>query len=337
MKNVTLAFCLALPLVSIAAGPSAEETALYKARRYGAEARECLRVIDQDSVPVAGARVWGGLQTGDGYKDFIPIRGNTNTNGEYVVQGKCTNRITCEITKDGYYDSVLELVNYGYRHSLRGGKWQPYGNTTEVVMKKIVNPVAVGIRYVDQKIPTFGQWVGYDFELADWISPFGKGKQSDVMIRFASREVGPFDFGYKMELSFTHYPFAGVIRRKNDTFSRFPCAYAATTNDVYKSVIVFEVDRAGTKKRIWNQLENNEYLIFRTRTRVNEKGELTSAHYGRIDGEWKFYELHGMWIRGVYFNNIANDTNLEDKFSFEDAMQRKRRREESAPVKSCKR
>ena len=328
MKNVMLASSLLLSLMSIASSPGVDEMALYKARRYGAEARECLRVIDQDGMPVADARVWGGLQTGDGYKDFIPIRGNTNTNGEYVVQGKCTNRITCQIIKDGYYDSVLELVDYGNRHSLRDGKWQPYGKTTEVVMKKIVNPVAVGIRYVDQKIPAFGQWLGYDLEIADWMSPWGKGKQSDVMIRFTSREVGPLDFGYKMELSFAQYPFAGVIRYKKDTFSRFPYVYNAATNDVYKSVIVFEVDRAGAKKRIWDQLDNDEYLIFRTRTKVNKKGEFISAHYGRIDGEWKFYELHGMWIRGVYFNGTPNDTNLEDKYSYEDAMKRKQQREE---------
>ena len=320
---------LAISLISNAAGSITEELALRKARRYGALAKECLRVVDQSGIPIVDARIWGGVQTGAGYKDFIPISGNTNTNGEYVIQGKCTNRITCEITKDGYYDSVLELMNYGYRHSLRDGKWQPYGKTTKVVLKKILNPVAVGIRHIDQKIPTFGQWLGYDLEIVDWVHPWGKGKQSDVMIRFTSREVGAFDFGYKMELSFARDPFAGVIRCKKDSFSRFPYAYDAPTNDVYKSTIVFEVDRTGANKRIWDQLDNDEYLIFRTRIKVNEKGELMSAHYGRIDGVWKFYELHRMWIRAIYFNSIPNNTNLEDEYSFKDAMQRKRQREES--------
>ena len=327
MKNATLVFCIVLPFMTIATSPSAEEIALYKARQYGAQAKECLRIIDQDGAPVVGAKIWGGIQTGGGYKDFIPIQGSTNTNGEYIIQGKCTDRITCEITKDGYYDSLFLLSDYGYTHNLDNGKWQPYGNWTDVVMKKILKPVAVGVRYVDQKIPTFGQWLGYDLETVDWMPPWGKGKQADVMIRFELREVGSFDFGYKMELSFAHNPLAGVIRCKKEPFSRFPCAYNAPTNDVYNSIITFEVDRTGAKKRIWNQLENDEYLIFRTRTKVDENGALLAAYYGRIDGEWKFHELHRMWIRGVYFNATPNDTNLEDKYSFEDVMQRKRQRE----------
>ena len=96
------------------------------------------------------------------------------------------------------------------------------------------------------------------------------------------------------------------------------------------------MDRTGAQKHVWDQLGNDEYLIFRTRTKVNEKGELLSAHYGKIDGEWKFHELHGMWIRGIYFNGMPNDTNLEDVYSFKDAMQRKRRREESHSGRSAR-
>lgn len=147
------------------------------------------------------------------------------------------------------------------------------------------------------------------------------------MIRFSAREVESPDFGFKMELSFAHYPYAGVVRRKNDAFSRFPSVYHAPTNDVYGSVIVFEVDRSGGQRRIWDKLEDGEYLILRTRTKVDEHGELVSAHYGRIDGEWKFHEVHEMWTRGIYFNVKENDTNLEDKDSFHDAMKRKMDRE----------
>ena len=336
MKRTALAMCFVLSLVLNAAGPSAEEMALYRARRYGAQARECLRVLDQDGKPVEGARVWGGLQTGDGYNDFIPIRGTTDTNGEYVIQGKCTNRIRCDITKNGYYDSEFLVAGYGYVHGVKDGKWQPYGPKTEITLKKIINPVTTGIRYIDRKIPTYGEWMGYDLKEADWVAPWGNGKWPDAKIRFTAREAGAFDFGYKMELSFEHSPFAGVIRRKKNESSRFPSVYNAATNDVYKNVIVFEVDKTGARKRIWDQLANDEYLIFRTRTKVNEKGELVSAHYGRIDGEWKFYELHGMWVRGIYFNVVSNDTNLEDRYSFEDAMQRKHQREETSCQKNGK-
>ena len=57
MKTKVCIGCLALPIALVAAGPSVEEMALYNAREHGALARECLRVVDQDGLPVAGARV----------------------------------------------------------------------------------------------------------------------------------------------------------------------------------------------------------------------------------------------------------------------------------------
>lgn len=325
MKNfVIIANSILLARSLIAAWPSPEELALYNARQHGAEAQERLRVVDSEGRPVAGARVWGGLQTGDELNDYIEIKGLTNTNGEFVICGKCTNRIRCEITKEGYYDSEFVAADYGYAHDLKDGKWQPYGKQTKVVLKKIIDPVVAGVRYIEQKIPSFGTWMGYDLEKVDWVSPFGRGDKSDVMVRFSARESGPFDFGYRMELSFTHFPFAGVLRCKKEPFTRFPYAYHADTNALYQGEIEFEVDRSGAKK-VWKQLGEDEYLIFRTRTRIDSNGKLISAHYGRIDGEWKFYELHTMQIGGVYFNGMSNDTNLEDEHSFKDALRKIRR------------
>ena len=208
-------------------------------------------------------------------------------------------------------------------------EWQPYGSDVGVVLKRIIKPTATGKRFIEQSIPAYGKWIGYDLEKAAWTSPYGNGTQTDVKIRFSAREAGMFDFGYKMELSFEEYPFAGVIRVKKNTKSTFQSVYNAATNSEYIGVVQFEVDRVGVAKRAWNQLEDDEYLVFRTRTKVNERGELVSAHYGRIDGEWKFYERHCMWVRGIYYNAMPNDTNLEDVYSYEKERLRKCERGES--------
>ena len=87
------------------------------------------------------------------------------------------------------------------------------------------------------------------------------------------------------------------------------------------------MDRTGAARRIWNQLDDDHYVVFRTRTKVNDRGELVSAHYGRIDGKWKFHELHRMKIKGIYFNAVSNDTNLEDKCSYDENILLNRMRE----------
>ena len=112
-------------MIAVIFNVTAQDVVLYKAREHGALARERLHIVDQDGVPVVGAKVWGGLQTGGNLNDFTPISGTTDTNGEYVIQGKCTNRIRCDILKSGYYRSEFLMTNYGYSHDVKDGKWQP--------------------------------------------------------------------------------------------------------------------------------------------------------------------------------------------------------------------
>ena len=330
-RGIVVMFALSVFLT--ATNLTAGAIASNNAHSHGILAREIIKVVNQDGMPVANARIFGASQTGDTYHDYIAFSGITDTNGVYAIEVKCTYGIRCQIVKEGFYDSEFLLQDYAYTHTVDAGKWMPFGSETTIVLKKVNNPVATGTLYVTQDIPTYGEWLGYDLEVADWLPPWGKGKVSDAMIRFSAREVGMFDFGYKMELSFENSPFAGAIRQQKDLFSVYSCAYAATTNDVYESTMSFEVDRTGAKRRIWNKLENNEYLVFRTRTTVDKRGQLVSAHYGRIDGEWKFHELHGMWIKGVFFNKEANDLNLEDKFSYEEQKRREQQREESRSAK----
>ena len=333
MTPLIVAVCLtALPLVLNAAGPSAAEMALYQARRHGALARELIRVVNQNGEPVLGASVIGAMQTGEGMDDYSPIRGITNTNGEFVISGKCTNRLCCDIVKNGYYDTSFVLADIGYTRDVSNGKWQPYGERHDIVLKQVKNPIVQGRRFILQVIPKYDEWIGYDFKCADWVKPLGEGEFADVMLLFTKRINGNFDFAVKMELSFEHQPFAGAYVARKDVFSQFQSDYFASTNVVYKNLLAFEVDRAG-KKRVWEQLDNESFLVFRTRTEVDENGCLTKAHYGRIDGLWKFHERNTMRLEGIFFNDIPNDLNLEDKFSYEEQRRREQQREETCSTK----
>lgn len=68
-------------------------------------------------------------------------------------------------------------------------------------------------------------------------------------------------------------------------------------------------------------LENGA-LVCGGRTRVDEYGRLVSAHYGRIDGEWRFYKRQGMTLPGIYFNVDENNTNLEDVYTAKESLWR---------------
>ena len=313
MKSEILTMASVLTLTLHAAWPSAEEMALYKARRYGAHAKECLRVVDQNGKPVAGARIWGGIQTGDGYNDFTPISGTTDTNGEYVIHGKCTNRIRCDITKAGYYASEFLLKSYGYTHSVNSGKWQPFGTTNVVVLKAIRYPnkchVFPNLRSC--RIPEFGKWIGFDFERGEWIHPYGKGRYSDVLLKFSSTRKGFHDYKYVMDVSFTNNLFAGAYLLKADKSSKLTTVYSADSNATYRTTFSYVKEQTPGQSRHWDFLDSDSYLVFRTRTRIDDRGNLIGAHYGKILGQW-LLETEFMILSDGCFNSVENDINIED-------------------------
>ena len=58
-------------------------------------------------------------------------------------------------------------------------------------------------------------------------------------------------------------------------------------------------------------------MIFRTRTHVDENGNLISAHYGKIYGLWEFSTM--IRAKDIFFNPTPNDTNLEDMTTFKES------------------
>ena len=336
MRNTILALCLAFPMILNASGPSAEELALAKARRNGALAKECLRVVDQDGIPVFGARIDGELQTGDGCNDYTPIKGATDTNGEFVVQGKCTNRIRCGITKEGYYASEFVLPNYAYRHSFKDGKWIPYGSQHTVVIKKIINPQPMSFQdeRTSFKVPVYEEWVGFDCEKFDFVSPHGQGVENDMLLRFTLNNPTRDDYHMTMEVSFTNNPYAGAYEMERSGMSEFESVYHADTNAVYRQSFMYRFDQSpGKVPEYTAQLKSDKYLIFRTRTKVDSEGRLVSAMYGKIYGDWNFVGPGGMSMAQFVFNPRPNDTNLEDEHTAEYSRKCQRPREELSAKK----
>ena len=202
---------------------------------------------------------------------------------KYVIEWKCTNRIRCDITLDGYYASEFELTDYGHTHSIGGDKWLPYGSKTEIVLNKILNPMPLCCHNsrTSFKIPVYNEWVGFDFEHFDFVRPYGQGQENDMMLRFALDNPARDDYHMTMEVSFTNNPYAGVYELARNKSSELESVYHADANASYQQSFVYRFDRMpGKVSRYTQQLTSQNYLVFRTRTRVDAEGKLVSAHYG---------------------------------------------------------
>ena len=282
----------------------------------GATAKEILRVIDSEKNPIVGAEIHGSFWPGANGEKYILIDGFTDANGEYVAQGTSRWRFRYRVTQRGHYSSYGDVDYLASTNVpvVKEGKWQPYGSTKTVVLKKIENPkkLICWERTKDYKIPVYDMWIGFDIEHYQFVKPYGEGKESDVLLRFALNNPSRNDYHMKMEVSFTNNLYAGAYLMKKDGFSDFKNVYHADTNATYCQSFVYSFDRYPAKRPVTVELGEDEYLVFRTRTEVDERGRLVSAHYGVLYGPWCFVGPRGMNIPFLLLNPTPNDTNLED-------------------------
>jgi hypothetical protein len=86
-------------------------------------------------------------------------------------------------TPAGFYeDSGMEFL---FDHEPSWGRWRPWNPTVTHVLKRIVNPVPMHVRYVgfnwEEKIPVMEEPVGFDLVKSDWVKPHGEGEVPDFV------------------------------------------------------------------------------------------------------------------------------------------------------------
>ena len=309
MKILTLAM-YSLASVNIYAAMTADGESAF---RNGALGRYVYRVVDDGGIPVsnASAHVW--FRSYGRPQDKADWVVQTDTNGMFVAEHRFNEQFSVGLDKEGYYHTHVE-INYLSMTELpvKDGKWQPYGETRTVVLKKIKNPISIGeFGRCSMPIPVYDEWVGFDFEKRMWTPPYGDGRFADVLLRFGKSLVDrQTDFKMTMDVSFTNNLHAGCYQLKYEKFSERKNVYHADGSAVYTSEMNYVQERHPGSPRNDNRIGWDSYLVFRTRTRVDEDGKLVSAHYGIIGGCWSFY---GTMLSGGYlFNPTPNDTNLED-------------------------
>lgn len=299
---------------SVAASP---DLALYNAMKHGADVKIVLHVVNQDGDAIPGALITGGMTTGGGINDYSEVHGISDRHGVFTIKGKCTDFLRCTIEKDGYYSS--EFKYYCYRKDISpvivDKKWQPYGLFETIMLKEIINPQPMAFNGGQKSfaIPALGTWIGFDCLLFDFNYPFGHGEEADFLLRFTLNRTARNDYHMTMEVSFTNHPHAGAYLAPKDTFSDFQSVYCADTNASFISNLTYKYDRSPGIRAKTTELDENHYLVFRTRTHTNEMGRLCSAHYGKLYGKWNYVGPKGMNIDQMVFNPNPNDSNLEDE------------------------
>lgn len=287
-----------------------------------------IQVVDQDGDVVPDAKIWGGFTCGGGMNDYVLVDGFTDTNGLYVAEGRCNEILRFEVRKEGYYRTSIKIEFWRTKSDpkVKDGKWQPYGETRTVVLKRIQNPhEMLGPDCPPQrKVKIYDKWLGFDLEKGDFLPPMGVGAESDMLVRFRLNGRMPHDWSIMMDVSFTNNPYAGACRLKKDGWSDMKSSYYADTNAVYQTDFTFKYCHEKGVYPYSDKLNQDEYMIFRTRTKVDRDGKLVSARYGKLYGPWNFEDAGGSQIYKVFLNAKDNDANLEDMWTIETARKYRR-------------
>lgn len=312
MKRQMAFFALAF-----SAGLSVEARVSYEISVKGALAQVKIMVVDQCGAVVSGAKIWGGFTCGSRMNDYVLVDGFTDTNGMYVAQGMCNEYLRFDVRKEGYY-RTREKIFFCESNAdpiVKDGKWQPYGELRTVVLKQIRSPgrcTPFERRLRDVTIPKFNIWMGFDLEKGSWISPWGNGVCADMLLRFSSHETDVYhNYRYEMDVSFTNNPFGGAYVAKLDSYSDLKTAYCANTNTCFQREMRFYSESEPGRMRTSSILDDSSYLVYRTRTKVDADGRMTSANYGMIKGAWLF-DSKGITFSDGCFNPIVNDLSIED-------------------------
>jgi hypothetical protein len=287
-----------------------------------------VHVIDENGSPVVGAKssIYFVNALQDERRDGV-----TDINGVSSANGSGTNSFGFIITKHGHYQARVEGLSKDEDHDV------------EVVLPRILNPVPMyALRNVSLKFPVQSEWIGFDFEAADWVAPYGKGKTIDILFRFRSEFKGLVDRIRSQEDMEKAVKFSKEMyqaARMEWTMDKFRVDYGKWDAVMEVSFSVKEEGIYETSQFLkYSQLkmphsaptegyvptwryEGRSYkakayredvgYFLRTRVRLDRDGNIASANYAKIMGDFLVATKGGQVAFTYYFNPLPNDRNLE--------------------------
>ena len=296
----------------------AQNELLHQSYENGATAQISGHVVDEENNPLVNATVHAMFRSMGTGKDF-EVWAETDCNGRFGVSHKTNWKVEIWVRKDGYYASRFEVSFLDVAcTNVEKGNWITEGLDRKIVLRKVNTQRTLSVfseakRMGTWKIPVMDKWVGFDFSVFDWSKPHGRGKHDDVLLRFSAKRTDHMHGRYQMEVCFTNNLHAGAyIGKAEDRFSDLKIPHVADRDRKYSGYFCFTRNRLGLE-RVDSFPKKNEYVVFRTRTRVDANGALIGACYGVISGIWISSDTM-MRIEDAAFNLVENDADIEDGY-----------------------
>ncbi len=275
-----------------------------------------LKVLDEAGKPVPNAEM-SVIFAGMNWQLDNEVRVKTNADGLLVTKGW---------SKDDFLDGVAVYSESPHYYTSRLnvpiylGADEPGKRDFDLALpvRKKGKPIAMYAKKVELELPEQRKEIGFDFEKADWVKPYGKGEVADCM--FLGAKIFKDDDHSEAFAAMT-FPGneAGMQHDRAEKDGSIQCSDFKTSRmaptDGYQQCMNF-IYRWDGENGNKGSTEDANY-IFRSRVVLDESGQIKSCHYGKlldavdVASRSGYPDGNPIVSFTYYFNPTPNDRNLE--------------------------
>lgn len=156
---------------------------------------------------------------------------------------------------------------------------------------------------VNLGIPEFNKPLGFDLIIGDWVAPYGSGLNTDIIFTGRLDKRAANDSDYTLTVSF---PRVGdgiqeFTIPESEKGSELRSPHEAPAEGYKAEWVQTKTRRPG--KQLQTNWDMNRNYFFRVRTKLDDKGNVVSARYGKIYGDFMTFSY--------YLNPTPNSRNIE--------------------------
>ncbi|MCX6948632.1 MAG: hypothetical protein NTX39_03070, partial [Opitutae bacterium] len=276
-----------------------------------------MRVVDDEARPVTEAHAGISFVM---YRQGTDVEndGMTDKNGFFGANGAAKHSVYIEANKPGHYEARVDRLPKDKDLDLT------------VVIPRIIQPIPLYARRADAVIPTQNEWLGYDFEIGDWVAPIGLGKVTDIRFKFRNEFKG-WRLSDKNMVHSRQVNSTSTEEEIRNFYGKWDgeleISFPAAKEGLFEELRFLKYSQLKLPHRAplegygptWRYTDNSysppttrEQVGFflRTRVKLDAQGNIISAHYTKIMGDIRL-AAQGSLHFTYYFNPTVNDRNLE--------------------------
>ena len=283
------------------------------------DAKFTVKVIDQNGVNVTNATV--NAQPRKVISKALDIEKITDTNATVTFHvSSVLPWVNTYINKENYYQSGLAVGLDNFKKNKPRNRWEPWNETHVITLKEKLNPTpmyAQTIKWV--KFPILNKPVGYDLEKGDWVAPYGNGIISDFILNCHNEYPQRGKYLTSFKLTFSNIDDGiQIYNQPISDRSQYIWPYLAPENgynkELYKVAFSNWKSENSYNAELFTEAKEHKKrnYIFRIRTTTDDNGNIISAMYGKIQGDFFVSgAAGGGGFKFTYYLNPTGTRNLE--------------------------